>query len=715
MIIKGNKAATAFLSILFGMTSITSFAYDIKVMNEDGIIIYYSWNDNKTELAVSSGDYDFSGLESGRLVIPENVAYQRKVYQVTSIEKRAFYYCRGLKSVVISNSVITIGEDAFNHCENLKSVVISNSVTSIKRCAFYCCSSLNNLVIPNSVTSIETSAFLGCEALKSVVIPNSVTSIGNKVFQGCSDLLDVVIPNSVKSIGDQAFYGCNKMTSVTLPDSLISIGNQAFGFCSSLTSITIPESVISIGQAPFYDDIGLTSVKICCNTDIGGWFAYLPNIREVVIGDKVKSIGDEAFCYCSSLSSITISPSVTSIGESAFVYCDLTNVSIPNSVMAIGKEAFRYCEQLRKVTIEGNPVIDELAFQNCYLLDSIVLKSQTPPEMTRENNDIPGSDVYPFMEYTFANAVLCIPDSSYDAYAASDTWSRFDHICSSIDDESNSVSEKDPDNTDEEGYDPNFEVNSNTDDEVYEPDNENDSDNTEEYESDFECGSIYYTYQDDGVYAAARSVRGCNDYNGDGPLTTRDPNAGGLQPRAPQRSTPRETAAGSIDYAPYHGNIVIPESVSVNDTVYSVTGIKHHAFQGCDELESVVIPNSVKQIGYAGFAECTSLTGITIPAGVELIGKYAFAYCSGLKQIIIEGNPVIDETAFIGCGTDLEVIMAGNKNNETSDPDDDTFDPDPSADGTIHYGIDGHRIQPYTPGLHLIKRRDGTVVMVLVR
>ena len=561
MTIKGHKPVLAFFTFILGITS-TSSAYYFKVPNEDGIDLYYSWNKDKTELAISNIRVDLSKVESGRIVIPAYVSYQNKMYPVTSFWQGAFSFC---------------------------------------------------------------------SELKSIVIPNSVTSINCGVFSSCHNLTDIVIPNSIKSIGDFAFDFCESLTSFTIPDSVTSIGEFAFAYCSNLTSMTISESVVSIGQGAFREDYGLTSIRIYCK-DIGSWFAGLYNIKDVVIGDKVKSIGKSAFCNLKHLKGITIPASVASIGECAFSGC--TN--------------------LKKLVIEGNPVIYDEAFAWCENIDSIVFKSQTPPEMICST-----FDNHTFTDYTYKHAVLSVPEGAYDAYATSDVWSRFSVICTHSE---------------------------------------------EEYESDFESDSIYYTFQDDGVYVAAKKARGRNDYSGDGPLTPRDPTAGGQQPRTRSWTQGRET--DSLDYMPYHGNIVIPESVSVFDTTYTVTGIKYLAFQGCNELESVTIPNSVKQIGYAGFAECTGLTEITIPAGVELIDKYAFAYCSNLKRVVIEGNPVIDETAFLGCGTELEVIMAREKGFEEMDPYTFTYE-------SVHYDIYGHKIQADTPGLHLIKRKDGSVVKTL--
>ena len=76
-------------------------------------------------------------------------------------------------------------------------------------------------------------------------------------------------------------------------------------------------------------------------------------IKKVVIGDGVTSIGDHAFEICSSLTSVTIPNSVTSIGNYAFMHCKiLTSVTIPNSVTSIGKYAFMNCKSLTSITFE---------------------------------------------------------------------------------------------------------------------------------------------------------------------------------------------------------------------------------------------------------------------------------------------------------------------------------------------------------------------------
>ena len=174
---------------------------------------------------------------------------------------------------------------------------------------------IKSVVIPDSVTSIGSCAFYGCSRLTSVTIGNGVQSIGSYAFRGCSGLTGVYITDLAAwcgiAFGDldtsqplcyahNLYLNGELVTDLVIPDSVQSIGSYAFYHCSGLTSVTIPDSVTSIGRFAFFDCSGLTSVTI---------------------GNSVKSIGDYAFGYCSSLTSVTIPDSVQSIGYGAFLYC----------------------------------------------------------------------------------------------------------------------------------------------------------------------------------------------------------------------------------------------------------------------------------------------------------------------------------------------------------------------------------------------------------
>ena len=98
-------------------------------------------------------------------------------------------------------------------------------------------------------------------------------------------------------------------------------------------------------------------------------------------------------------------------------------------------------------------------------------------------------------------------------------------------------------------------------------------------------------------------------------------------------------SVASIGYSAFYGcsgltSITIPNSV---------TSIGNYAFEGCSGLTSVVIPNSVTSIGVRAFTRCSGLTSITIPNSVTSIGMYAFSHCSGLESIVVEkGNTKYD-------------------------------------------------------------------------
>ena len=257
---------------------------------------------------------------------------------VTSIGEYAFYGCLSLNSVTIPNSVTTIGAYAFANSSSspfpvgsLSSIAIPDSVTNIGEKAFYGCTKLTNVTIGNGVTSIGAGAFGECSSLTSMTLPNSLKTIGssgyggpsyNGVFVNCSKLISINIGNSVTTIGDYAFVGCSSLTSITIPPSVTVIGVEAFSRCSKLTAVTIPNSVTSVSSAAFYLCTSLTSVNI---------------------GNGVTGIPHYMFYGCLSLSSVTI----------------------PSAVTSIGVEAFTDCTGLERIVFLGNaPTYSETSFRN---------------------------------------------------------------------------------------------------------------------------------------------------------------------------------------------------------------------------------------------------------------------------------------------------------------------------------------------------------------
>ncbi len=93
-----------------------------------------------------------------------------------------------------------------------------------------------------------------------------------------------------------------------------------------------------------------------------------------------------------------------------------------------------------------------------------------------------------------------------------------------------------------------------------------------------------------------------------------------------------------------------------------VTKINAAAFENCEKLSSVFIPDSISVIGGGAFWQCTSLPVVTIPESVLVIEKYAFAYCTSLTSITIPANVMsIGQGVVAGC-ISLATIIVDEKN-----------------------------------------------------
>ena len=112
---------------------------------------------------------------------------------------------------------------------------------------------------------------------------------------------------------------------------------------------------------------------------------------------------------------------------------------------------------------------------------------------------------------------------------------------------------------------------------------------------------------------------------------------------------------GTINQLPYLLRKEIIE-VTENDLV-GVTKIGQRVFLQCDNLTSVIIPNSVTSIDEQAFYYCINITNITIPEGVESIGVSAFESCNNLTNIYLKPStpPTLGNTHAIPSHTTIHV------------------------------------------------------------
>ena len=131
-----------------------------------------------------------------------------------------------LRSVMIPEGVISIGDGAFNDCMELKSISIPPGVKNIGPFAFEGCLKLENVELPPGVTNIEDYAFEGCKQLKKIVIPDGVVEICRYAFANCESLESVTLPSTLQRIDGYAFSVCSRNLKMTmnLKDVIISPG-----------------------------------------------------------------------------------------------------------------------------------------------------------------------------------------------------------------------------------------------------------------------------------------------------------------------------------------------------------------------------------------------------------------------------------------------------------------------------------------------------------
>lgn len=106
---------------------------------------------------------------------------------------------------------------------------------------------------------------------------------------------------------------------------------------------------------------------------------------------------------------------------------------------------------------------------------------------------------------------------------------------------------------------------------------------------------------------------------------------------------------GSVTIIEEGGFKYCDELVTVEFRESGLITIGARAFDGCDALKNIVIPETVTTIEEGAFINSRSLKTITIPAGVTTLGDGIF-YNSGISNVVIsEGLTIIGERMFMGC------------------------------------------------------------------
>lgn len=278
-------------------------------------------------------------------------------------------------------------------------------VTAIKEGALSKTLTLKIVKLPSSLQTIESNAFAGDMNLTEINLDNGVTTIGDSAFKDCSRLGEISFSSKVTSIADNAFEGCSNLVMVVPYNSYAYqyAVNQGINYRTTLNGYDFYKTGEEIHIA---DYVG-TEENVVIPETLEGLpvtrileGAFKQKSVKTVSSATVTNIEKEAFSECPSLENAAFT-NLDKIEEKAFYNCKgLKNITLGDKITTIGANAFAGDDALARITLpETLESIASSAFANC--------SKNLVADVVRD------SYAYTFVN-TRATAILQIPDTESD-------------------------------------------------------------------------------------------------------------------------------------------------------------------------------------------------------------------------------------------------------------------------------------------------------------
>ena len=553
-------------------------------------------------------------------------------------------YRTQIMSVVIGDSVTTLGDYVFSGCTSLATVQWGGSLATINQFAFCGCTSITEFNIPKSVTYIEEYAFWGCDSLTSIKVDeqsSKYSSVDGVLYKkdmtilvkypAARDGTSYNISAIVGYIDRDAFWGCSKLTSFTVESE--NEDYKAIG--GVLYSIDQTEEEVYLSAYPAgKTDESYTIPGDVVDVDSQFVFCGCKNLKTVVLHDGIEVTDDmtAALAACPALENITVSSNSDYVFENGVLYnkekttlvlclatksgvfdipagtksianyafvnaCDITVLNIPDSVTSFKYGTFfGYtlggfgCKSLCKITF-GNGLDDvTYAFVNMSLIGA----DGKALDVTVEN--LKGKTFY------LCNGTLEtgfdpeIPEEGHEL--VTDAGAKKCSLCGKT-------------FGSQSGTSGGSDVKSG------------------------ECGKDVTFSFDNGTLTIS-GTGAMTDYSADG---------------APWNSIKTQITSvvigaevTSVGACSFNGCTAL-----TSVTLGGAKTIGAFAFSGCTNLATIDLSSVSEYIRGSAFAGCTALTSVTFPSRLHAIGDYAFSSCTALATVKLNSVTDVGNYLFSGC------------------------------------------------------------------
>ena len=258
-----------------------------------------------------------------------------------------------LQNVTASGTKLTIG----NNKSTATAVALDLStgvadgyeIASIAASAFDGNKNVTSLVLPDTLVSVGQSAFINCSNIGgTLVIPDSLTSVGNHPFYGLG-IRELRMGSGLSRIGNWMFYGCSKLTNVVWNATIQGVNERGFYGCKTLKSFTgpgtdggFPTNLTYIGWGAFYTEgyesfLPGVDVRLPSLTSFGEQAFRAGGIRSAEIGGGAATVGASAFRACLKLESLVLNDGTRTLGDGLVGWCtSITNLVVPSTIVKVG-------------------------------------------------------------------------------------------------------------------------------------------------------------------------------------------------------------------------------------------------------------------------------------------------------------------------------------------------------------------------------------------